>query len=263
MSKQTNGSSATNGSDVNGVKPSSDVPSRKMLGGIGTHVFNPLIKGIVLFFGDGDASNQIIRDYLASQGFVVLGFDYFDRDGTDGKKPPKDSRPDFEAWAKEHQDHFKEKLDPWWKAVQENYSPGDMDIPLPYFVVGCGFGAHFAMELCVSSESKSKVVAGAFVHADFLEASTVAKVDIPVLFTFSNTGNPLDRETRPWVECILGGPKGIPTTKYCIQMFASNLPEITIGQNPKVENENYLMHESARSMSQWFIRGASLKEGPQ
>ena len=51
---------------------------------------------------------------------MVLGFEYIDSDGTDGKKPPKDSRAEFETWAKEHQDHFKEKLKPWWEEVQKD-----------------------------------------------------------------------------------------------------------------------------------------------
>lgn len=129
--------------------------------------------------------------------------------------------------------------------------------------------------------SNPKIIAAAVVHPDFLETSHIEKADKPILFSFTNTSNPLDRETRPWVESILGGPKGKPRTKYCIQMFATDLPEIGIGQNPAIENEgtpvrrqevilksdnvrvDYAMHESARAISEWFIRGAKLKDGPQ
>lgn len=157
MSAKLNGNSTADvNGNANGTKSSSEAPDRKILGGIGTHVVHPLIKGVVLFFGDGDESNQIIRDYLAKQGtfislycnifkidsdlprrigFVVLGYDYFDRDGADGGKPPKGSRTEFEEWAKTHQEHFKESLEPWWTAVQETYGEHIMGLSCHGFLL--------------------------------------------------------------------------------------------------------------------------------
>ncbi|KLO06305.1 hypothetical protein SCHPADRAFT_946204 [Schizopora paradoxa] len=212
------------------------------LAGIGTYVVNLCARGVVLFFPDADDTDHVIRDYLAKQGFTVLIFDYFG--GKPCDIPPKDMRDEYEKWAKLHQERVKEMIPSWWEAVREKYDVQTGSVT-PYFVVGRGFGAPFALELC--TVTNPQIVAGAVIHPDFIETSHIDNADKPVLFSFSNT-NPFydsDREIYPWV------------------MYATVLGDFGFGTDPETENEGYAMIETAHSVSEWFIRGNNVNQGPQ
>jgi len=204
---------------------------------------------VILFYADVWGSmflnNQLLQDYFASQGFIVVGIDYFVGDPI----YIHNDDPNFDrgAWFEKHHKGAKELEPVWWEAIQARYGkPTETN----YFAVGYCFGAPFVMEACVTN----KAIAGAVVHPAFMSEGHIENVQKPVLFSCAETDHTFGLPARRRAEDILVAAQ----KQYHFQVFAGVKHGFAIRGDPAVENERWAKEESARSIAGWFTRWGSV-----
>ena len=102
-------------------------------------------KAIVIFFSDVFGihyiNNQLLVDYYASNGFLVVGPDYFWGDKLElrMKKDPTfvPPNPKFDEWTDIYQERSFKVLPQWLDAVRQKYGTSNTK----YGVIGYCFGA--------------------------------------------------------------------------------------------------------------------------
>ncbi|KAF8835155.1 alpha/beta-hydrolase [Paxillus ammoniavirescens] len=219
------------------------------LGGLSTYISEPPAaaaagthKKVILFLADVYGplfiNNQLLQDYFASSGFVVLGPDYFFGDAVPNHPPGRDWGP----WLQSVRAPAKEAFPKWLDAVKAIYGTENTK----YCAVGYCFGAPFVMDLAADGF----VVAGAFAHPAFLEESHFEKLDRPLLLSCSEHDETFPLEARRRAEDIMVANK----STYHFQVFSGVKHGFAVRGNPDVPQERWSKEESARGIKEWFVR---------
>ncbi|KAJ7215502.1 Alpha/Beta hydrolase protein [Mycena pura] len=121
-------------------------------------LYFPDVWGIDIFL-----NGQLLCDYFASQGFLVLAMDYFRGDPIMLHRIEPGF--DFEGWKVKHKAFAAGAVPEWIDAVKTQFGTPETK----YAAVGYCFGAPYVMDAL--SETSSAVCVGAFGHPAFLNES--------------------------------------------------------------------------------------------
>ncbi|KAK0471283.1 Alpha/Beta hydrolase protein [Armillaria novae-zelandiae] len=215
---------------------------------------------VVLFLADVYGplyiNNQLVQDYFASQGFIVVGVDYFLGDPVYIHTEPDFDRP---AWLEKSKHQARELMPGWVNAIREKYGEDTQ-----YSAVGYCFGAPFVLDLAACGD----IVAGAIVHPAFLTKDHFKNIKRPVLLSCAGTYHLLlpnhiilqslietDRtfplESRRRAEDILIEIKA----SYCFQVFSGVKHGFALRGNPMLAIlVSWAKEESARGIANWIHR---------
>ncbi|RPD64754.1 alpha/beta-hydrolase [Lentinus tigrinus ALCF2SS1-6] len=203
--------------------------------GVETYVARPAdgsTKKIILFFADVYGplyiNAQLIMDYWADNGYLVIGLDYFEGDSM--QKYPDRSKLDYEAWRPKKQARAAVLIPPWVEAVKKDY--------------GYCFGAPYVMEHLTTDWIR----AGAFGHPAFLNEDHFRHIKKPLLLSCSEIDHTFPLESRRRAEDILVEEK----KTYFIQVFGSVAHGFALRGDPKDPIARWSREESARSILNWF-----------
>ncbi|KAJ2928385.1 hypothetical protein H1R20_g8693, partial [Candolleomyces eurysporus] len=212
-----------------------------------THRTGP--KKVILFYSDVFGSffinNQLLQDYFASQGYYVLGLDYFFGDPiglhVDQDLHPFDPNFDLPAWVAKSRVQAAQAVPIWNKAVRERYGPN-----AKYNAVGYCFGALYSMQIGATDD----VVAAAFAHPGDLTEAHFTNLTKPLLMScaeIDQTFPTVDRNRA--VDLLTENNK-----TYHYQVFSNTTHGFATRSNPDDPNSVWSMRESARSVAGWFDR---------
>jgi len=211
-------------------------------------------KRILLYYADvwGPTfiNNQLVADYFASRGWLVLALDYFRGDpitlhrASPGFRTEDEPGWDPEEWKTEHMDFSVKNVPGWVDEVKAKYGGPDTK----YVSVGYCFGAPHVMNEC----AKDTVVAGAIAHPAFLNESHIQNSKKPIFFSCAEVDHTFPPESRHITEKILAENKQI----YHFQLFSGVAHGFALRGNPDVENERWAKEHSAKSIADWFDRFA-------
>ncbi|KAJ8518990.1 hypothetical protein ONZ45_g3976 [Pleurotus djamor] len=219
------------------------------IAGVETYVSAPL-KGngtydkIILFYADVFSplyiNNKLIQDYFASNGYLVLGPDYFlgdpvqDHDGEEGF--------DRAAWFAKARANTEEVLPKWIQAVKETYGVTGVT----YHSVGYCFGAPYVFQ----DASSDWLTSGAVAHPSLLNEDHFNAIKKPLFFSCAEIDHtfPLDKRRR--AEDILIGLKAT----YHFQVFSGVAHGFAVRGDPNVENTRWAKEQSAQNIIGWFDR---------
>ncbi|KIJ93531.1 hypothetical protein K443DRAFT_684480 [Laccaria amethystina LaAM-08-1] len=199
-------------------------------------------KKVILFFSDIFGpyflNNQLLQDYYASQGYHVLGVDYFFGDAVH-----LHTEPGFELWdwIDKCLVKAKEVTPKWIDAVIDKYGPDTK-----YYAAGYCFGAPFTMELAAGD----RIVAAAFVHPAYLTDDHFKKLKKPLLLSLAAIDPTFPVESRRRAEDILDEIKAT----YHVQIFGGVEHGFATRGDPSVEVIRWSKEESARGIAGWFNR---------
>ncbi|KAG2140176.1 Alpha/Beta hydrolase protein [Suillus clintonianus] len=216
------------------------------LGGIQTYISDPpasaTTQKVILFLSDIWGSlfvnNQLLQDYFASCGYLVLGPDYFFGDSVPNHPPDRD----LDTWLANALKPAVDAFPAWLEAVKAKYGNEETK----YCAVGYCFGAPFVMDLC----SDGSVVAGALAHPTFIYESHFEKLDGPLLLSCAEEDHLFPLASRRRAEDILVARK----CTYHFQVFSSVKHGFAVRGDPGVETERWAKEESARGIVGWFDR---------
>jgi len=199
-------------------------------------------KKVVLFFSDVYGpfylNNQLLQDYFASQGFFVVGIDYFL-----GDPIYKHTEEGFDrnAWVGTSRAKASEITPKWIEEVRKQYGADGK-----YCAVGYCFGAPFAMDLGATDN----IVAGAFAHPGFLTEDQFKNLKHPLLMSCAETDFTFPTEFRRRAEDLLVEKKA----QYQIQVFSRVQHGFAVRGDMENSDARWAKEESARGIIGWFTR---------
>ncbi|EJC99879.1 alpha/beta-hydrolase [Fomitiporia mediterranea MF3/22] len=219
------------------------------IAGVDTYITAPpqgtRSKGVILFYADvwGPVfiNNKLIQDYFATQGYDVVGIDYFFgdpvyiHDGEQGFDRP--------AWMAKSKAQAAENEPKWFQVIKERYGQGTK-----YFAVGYCFGAPYVLE----AGSTGKTVAGAIAHPAFLNEKHFFDVTAPLMLSCSEIDHTFPTDLRRRAEDILVERKH----DYHFQVFGGVSHGFAVRGDPNNSKERFAKEESARGIIAWFDRFA-------
>jgi len=211
-------------------------------------------KQILLYYADVYGpffiNGQLVADYFASRGYLVLAPDYFNGDpvtlhrASPGFRSDTEPGFDFEAWKTKHMSFAVKNLPGWVDEAKARYGGPNTK----YVTVGYCFGAPHVLNEC----AKESVVAGAVAHPAFLMESHLQNSKKPMFFSCSEIDHTFPAESRHIAEKILADNKQL----YHFQLFSGVAHGFALRGNPDVENERWAKEQSAKSIADWFDRFA-------
>jgi len=197
---------------------------------------------IVLFFADVYGpmflNSQLIMDYWASNGYLVLALDYFVGDavgkyvGTPGF--------DMSAWVGPKMDAAVPMVPPWIQAVREQYGTSSTK----WVCVGYCFGAPFVMD-CLATDWIS---AGAFGHPAFLNEDHFHNAIKPLLLSCAEEDHTFGTASRRRAVDILMEKKNT----YHVQLFSGVKHGFSLRGNVEDPIAKFAKEKSAEGILQWF-----------
>ncbi|KAJ7689049.1 alpha/beta-hydrolase [Mycena rosella] len=202
-------------------------------------------KKVILFladvYGPFYLNNQLLQDYFASQGFYVLGIDYFL-----GDPIYIHTEADFDqtAWVDKSRKKADEITPKWLQEVRKMHGADSK-----YCAVGYCFGAPFVMDLGATND----IVAGAFAHPAFLNEDQFRNLKQPLLLSCAETDFTFPLEFRRRAEDILVETKA----KYQFHVFSGVQHGFAVRGDPDIPDERWAKEESARGIVDWFGRFAA------
>jgi len=227
------------------------VGTTTVIAGVQTYISEPKDPGpekkVILFFADIYSplylNNQLIQDYFAGEGFIVLGPDYFFGDPIQNH----DNEEGFDrpAWIAKSKKQADECVPKWLEAVKEKFGTTGTK----YSAVGYCFGAPYTLDLGATSF----IVAAAFAHPAFLEESHFEKVKAPLLLSCAEIDFEFPLESRRRAEDILVQFKA----DYHIQVFSGVKHGFASRGNPENPAAVWAKEQSARGIVEWFKRFSS------
>ncbi|KAF7311829.1 Dienelactone hydrolase [Mycena indigotica] len=210
---------------------------------------SPDVWGIDIF-----QNGQLLCDYFASNGFLVLAMDYFRGDPvTLHRKERGDTTMepsfDFEAWKAKHQAFAQVAVPKWIAEVKAKYGSADTK----YACVGYCFGAPYVMDAL--SEDTDWVSVGAFGHPAFLHESHFTKCSRPLLLSCAETDHTFPAESRHRAEALLterSHQEQGKSLRFQIQFFSGVSHGFCLRGNMEDAWERYTKEESANAIVRWF-----------
>ncbi|KAJ7083982.1 Alpha/Beta hydrolase protein [Mycena belliarum] len=199
-------------------------------------------KKVILFFADiygpFSLNNELVQDYFASQGFCVLGIDYFLGDPV---SLHTEAGFDRLAWVGAKRKTADEITPKWLAEVRKMHGPESK-----YCAVGYCFGAPYVMELGATDD----IVAAAFAHPAFLDEDHFRKLKQPLLLSCAETDFTFALESRRRAEDILVEVKA----QYQFQVFSGVQHGFALRGDPSVPDARWAKEESASGIVRWFSR---------
>ncbi|KAI0756159.1 alpha/beta-hydrolase [Daedaleopsis nitida] len=188
---------------------------------------------VVIFFGDVYGplyiNSQLIMDYWADNGYLVVGLDYFEGDSM--QEHPDREAFDFNGWLKAKQARAATLIPPWIKTIRKDY--------------GYCFGAPYVMDQLANADW---MLAGAFAHPAFLDEAHFQNIKKPLLLSCSEVDHTFPLDKRRKAEDILVANKAT----YFIQVFSTVQHGFALRGDPKISVQKWAREESARSILNWF-----------
>ncbi|KAF8193917.1 dienelactone hydrolase [Mycena galopus ATCC 62051] len=217
--------------------PSSDQQKRVIL-------YFPDVRGI-----DSFTNGQLLCDYYASQGFLVLAIDYFRGDPVHVHRKNRDDVTtdpgfNFEDWKAKHQAFAATAIPKWIEAAKNQFGTPETK----YAVVGYCFGAPYVMDAL--SESSSTACVGAFGHPAFLNESHFVKCARPLFLSCAETDHTFPAPARHRAEEILTAGK----RTFHIQLFSGVEHGFALRGNMDDPYERFTKEESANGIVRWFTK---------
>ncbi|KAF8798403.1 alpha/beta-hydrolase [Phlegmacium glaucopus] len=236
---------------IQGVKHSGEPTGKTItIADVQTYISEPPAKSassqdkkkIILYFADVYGpfyiNAQLLQDYYASHGFIVLGIDYFFGDPV---HLHLEEGFDRKAWMSKYRERAKEVVPKWIKAVRDIYGTD-----AKYCAVGYCFGGPFALEVATTDD----VVAAAFAHPASLNEDHFRKLTKPLLLSCAETDFTFPAESRRRAEDILAEVKAT----YHVQIFSGVSHGFGTRGDPNVENSRWAKEKSAQGIIEWFVR---------
>ncbi|KAJ3987147.1 Alpha/Beta hydrolase protein [Lentinula detonsa] len=198
---------------------------------------------ILIFFADVYGpfyqNNMLVQDFLAQNGFTVLGIDYFmgdpvhSHDGEEGFDRAK--------WMEKSHKIAHEVIPKWWEAVNRKYGN-----EANYCVVGYCFGAKYTMEL----SNDDAIVAAALAHPAFLNEDHFRKIKKPLMLSCAETDHTFPLQSRRIAEDILVERKA----QYFFQVFSGVEHGFASRSDPSSPDGRWGKEQSAHGIALWFHR---------
>ncbi|KAJ2912017.1 hypothetical protein MD484_g8400, partial [Candolleomyces efflorescens] len=223
------------------------------IAGVSTYLAEPThrsgTKKVILFYSDVFGSffinNQLLQDYFASQGYYVLGLDYFFGDPiglhVDQDLIPFDPNFDLPAWLAKSRRQAAEAVPGWNEGVRKRYGKN-----AKYTAVGYCFGALYSMQIGATDD----VVAAAFAHPGDLTEAHFANLTKPLLMSCAEIDQTFPTPSRNRAVDVLTENN----KTYHYQVFSGTQHGFATRSNPADPNSVWAMRESARSVAGWFDR---------
>ncbi|KAJ7471972.1 Alpha/Beta hydrolase protein [Mycena latifolia] len=236
---------------ITGVKHSGTPAGNTVtIAGVPTYVSDPPAtaleagspKKVILFFSDVYGpfflNNQLVQDYFASQGFHVVGIDYFLGDPS---YIHTEADFDFTAWLEKSHPRADEVKPKWLEEVRKIYGAESK-----YCAVGYCFGARFVMALGATDD----IVAAAFAHPALLTEDHFRNLKHPLLLSCAEHDFTFSLESRRRAEDILIETKA----KYQFQVFSGVQHGFAVRGDLENPDHRWAKEESARGIIGWFRR---------
>ncbi|KAL0571465.1 hypothetical protein V5O48_010501 [Marasmius crinis-equi] len=239
---------------VTGVKHTgTPVGKRTAIADVPTYISEPKevqgIKRVILFYSDVwgpfHLNNQLIQDYFAENGFIVVGIDYFLGDPV--HLHDNEQGFDRDAWFAKSRAQAERLIPSWLEAVKQKFGTS-----AKYSAVGYCFGGPYAMEIAASDFA----VAAAFAHPAALNENHFRKVKKPLFLSCAEDDFTFPLASRRRAEDILVEMKA----KYTIQVFSSVSHGFAVRGDPQVGDTRWAKEESARGIVEWFKRFSAESE---
>jgi len=167
-------------------------------------------KKVILFFADVFGpffeNAKLLQDYFASNGFYVVGIDYFFGDPIDLHND--EAGFDRNAWFAKSRKQATDATPRWIKAVRDIYGED-----AKYSAVGYCFGGPFALDIAATDD----VVAAAFAHPAFVTDEQFKNLKKPFLLSCAEIDHTFPAENRRKAEDILAEGK----KTYLLQLFSN------------------------------------------
>jgi len=216
------------------------------LNGLTTYVTYPPDKAtdkIILYycdvFGPRFINNQLVMDFFAEHGYLVLSPDYFYGDQLEELR----QQPGFDmgAWAGKYRSNAP-------KVVEETFLPAVKEKfgGKIYASVGYCFGAPMVMKDLTTGMS----AAGAIAHPTSLPEEAFQNIKNPLFLSCAETDRAFPPESRHKAEAILTEKKH----SYHFQLFSGVTHGFAIKGDPDNENERWAKEQSAWGILGWFDR---------
>ncbi|KAI6017415.1 dienelactone hydrolase [Pisolithus microcarpus] len=220
------------------------VPVPTYLATPGDPSLNGSPRNIILFFPDVFGAfypnSQLLQDYFATQGFTVLGIDYFFGDSYAlHVNDPNFDRP---TWREKSVHQAKTFTPGWVDVVKRKYGTEGVK----YFAVGYCFGTPFVLD----QGETGLLAAVAVAHPTALTAESVLKNNAPILLSCAEIDEAFKPDLRRSVEDALSAKKAT----YYLQIFSGVSHGFATRADPSVESQRWAKEECARSVVQWFKR---------
>ncbi|EJU05682.1 alpha/beta-hydrolase [Dacryopinax primogenitus] len=216
------------------------------IGGIKCYVGYPPDKKtdkIVMFFcdvyGPWYLNNQLLIDFFALRGYLVVAPDYFQGDQLEELS----KNPDFDRkkWIDAHVPSSQSIVVNFTAAIKEKYGTKKVGC------VGYCFGGQHVMK----SLTKGDAIAGAFVHPAFIKEKDFEEMKQgAAFFSCAETDGTFPAELRHKAEAIVQANK----LNYHFQLFSGVTHGFAIRGDPKDENQRWAKEQSAWGISGWIDR---------
>ncbi|KAE9396574.1 alpha/beta-hydrolase [Gymnopus androsaceus JB14] len=197
---------------------------------------------IIIFLADVYGAfyqnNMLLQDFLAQNGFTVLGIDYFMGDAVN-----KHQEPGFDRgkWINTMQKQANELMPKWWAAVKDKYGQ-----EAKYCMAGYCFGAAYTMDF----SSDDAVVAASLAHPAFLNENHFRNMKTPLMLSCAETDHTFPLKERRIAEDILVENKA----QYFFQIFSGVEHGFASRSDPSTPDNLWGKEQSARGISMWFHR---------
>ncbi|KAG9308285.1 Alpha/Beta hydrolase protein [Chiua virens] len=201
-------------------------------------------KKILLYFSDIFSpfyiNSQLIQDWFASQGFTVLGLDYFFGDRFETLM----TQPGFvrETWRDKIVQLAHEHTPKWVKAVKQRYGTTDVK----YFAVGYCFGAPFVFAL--ANDPTFNLAAGAVAHPSSLLDPATKQLKVEVFENCVEIDHAFPAAARRQAEDVLAKNKA----HYYFQIFSGVSHGFGTRGDPADDTQRFAKEECARGFLHWF-----------
>ncbi|KAI0066731.1 alpha/beta-hydrolase [Artomyces pyxidatus] len=220
------------------------------IGGVNTYVARPPgeqqdhYDRIILYFanvyGPLYINNRLLMDFFSSQGYLVLGVDYFQ--GDDISFSASKAEFDFMEWIMLKRASANELVPIWIAAVKSRYGHQETR----YAALGYCFGAQDVIN-CVSSDW---LAAGAMAHPSFLREEHFKTVKKPLFFSCAQLDEFFPMALRHRAEEKLSETR----TEHHFQIFSDVEHGFAVRGDPDVPLEVWAKEQSASSIANWFDR---------
>jgi len=216
------------------------------MGGLNTYIAEPKEqlsgKKIILFLSDVYGplfiNNQLLEDFYASCGFIVLGPDYLFGDAV----PDQPAGFDLHVWALKKWKVARDAFPKWLEAVEQTYGTKDVK----YFALGYCFGGPFVMDLAAGDF----IEAGAIAHPGHVDENHFENLKKPLLLSCPEDDFTFPTEARRRAEDIMVKNKA----SYYFQIFSGVKHGYAVRGNPEAEHERWAKEETVRGVKEWFAR---------
>ncbi|TEB22148.1 alpha/beta-hydrolase [Coprinellus micaceus] len=225
------------------------------IAGVNTYVAEPPKghdegpKKVIFFFSDVFSAvwinNMLIQDYFATQGYHVLGLDYFFGDPiqnhTDFDLVPFDPDFDFDEWIAKSRQQAAAALPSWIDAVRRRYGQNAR-----YHTAGYCFGAKYVMEISTTDQ----VVAGSFSHPFELTEDHFNQIKKPLLMNCAERDASFPAPNLYRAVDILTSRNA----SYHTQIYSGTQHGFATRANLSDENAAWAAADAAKSIIRWFDR---------